>query len=167
EVSCSVSLKLCLKHFPGTGGAKVNPHDHVMDLSGCLTDTQVNVFKTLLARVPMVLFSHGIVDQWEKGTPVCLSSVAVNKVRSWQPSVYVLTEDLQMQGVQKLTSTGEACLKAVRAGADLIIIANNMKDEQVRTAGFARDLRSACEEDSLMRAHAEASISRTRKLKTK
>jgi beta-N-acetylhexosaminidase len=66
EVGSSISLKLCLKHFPGTGGAKVNPHDHVMDLSDCLTDTQVNVFKTLLARVPMILFSHGIVNQWEK-----------------------------------------------------------------------------------------------------
>src|SRR5262245_18654835 len=52
--------------------SKVNPHDHLMDLSDCLTDTQVSVFKTLLARVPMVLFSHGIVNQWEKRTPVCL-----------------------------------------------------------------------------------------------
>jgi beta-N-acetylhexosaminidase len=167
EVGCSVSLKLCLKHFPGTGGAKVNPHDHLMDLSDCLTDTQVNVFKTLLARVPMVLFSHGIVNQWEKSTPVCLSSVAVDKVRGWESNVHILTDDLQMQGVQKLMSTGEACLKAVRAGADLIIIANNMKDEQVQSAGFARDLRSACEKDSFMRAHAEAAINRTRKLKTK
>ena len=138
-----------------------------MDLSDCLTDTQVNVFKTLLARVPMVLFSHGIVNQWEKSTPVCLSFVAVNKVRGWGSDVYILTDDLQMQGVQMLMSTGEACLKAVRAGADLIIIANNMKDEQEQTGGFARDLRSACGKDSLMRAHAEASINRTRKLKTR
>jgi beta-N-acetylhexosaminidase len=167
EVGRSVRLKLCLKHFPGTGGAKVNPHDHVMDLSDCLTDTQVDVFKTLLARVPMVLFSHGIVNQWEKSTPVCLSSVAVNKVRGWGSDAYILTDDLQMQGVQKLMSSGAACVKAVRAGADLIIIGNNMKDEQEQAPGFARNLRSACEKDSLMRAHAEASINRTRKLKTK
>jgi beta-N-acetylhexosaminidase len=93
--------------------------------------------------------------------------VAVDKVRGWESNVYILTDDLQMQGVQKLMSTGEACLKAVRSGADLIIIANNMKDEQVQSAGFARDLRSACEKDSFMRAHAEAAINRTRKLKTK
>jgi beta-N-acetylhexosaminidase len=165
EVGGSVNLKLCLKHFPGTGGAKVNPHDHVMDLSDCLTNTQVNVFRTLLARVPMVLFSHGIVTQWEKGTPVCLSSSAVSKVRGWESNVYILTDDLQMQGIQQLMSTGEACQKAVRAGADLIIISNNMKDEQRQMPGFARDLRSACAKDTFMRAHAEASINRTRKLK--
>jgi beta-N-acetylhexosaminidase len=166
EVGSSISLKLCLKHFPGTGGAKVNPHDHVMDLSDCLTDTQVNVFKTLLARVPMILFSHGIVNQWETSTPVCLSSIAVSKVRDWRSDAYILTDDLQMQGVQKLMSSGDACVKAVRAGADLIIIGNNLRDEQQQAAGFAHSLRLACEKDLLMRVHAEASINRTRKLRT-
>ena len=71
---------------------------------------------------------NGIVNQWEKSTPVCLSSVAVNKVRGWVPDAYILTDDLQMQGVQKLMSSGEACVQAVRAGADLIIIGNNIKD---------------------------------------
>jgi beta-N-acetylhexosaminidase len=160
-----VNLKLCLKHFPGTGGAKVNPHDHVMDLSDCLTDAQVNVFKELIARVPMVLFSHGIVNQWEKDTPVCLSAVAVNKMRAWAPDACILTDDLQMQGVQKLMSTGEACAKAVHAGADFILIGNNMKDEQEQAAAFARRLLSACTQDASMRAHAEASIKRIRKVK--
>lgn len=165
QVARSVGLKLCLKHFPGTGGAKVNPHDHVMDLSDCLTDAQVDVFRKLLSRVPMVLFSHGVVNQWEQDTPVCLSSVAVSKLRGWAPDAVILTDDLQMQGVQKLMSTGEACPKAVRAGADLIIIGNNMKDEQAQAAQFARDLAAACETDATIRAHAEASIGRIRKLK--
>jgi beta-N-acetylhexosaminidase len=166
DVARSVGLKLCLKHFPGTGGAKVNPHDHVMDLSDCLTDVQVAVFKTLLSQVPMVLCSHGVVNQWEKNTPVCLSNVAVSKLRNWAPEAYILTDDLQMQGLQKLMPTGDACVRAVRAGADLILIGNNLKDEQQDAAGFARGLLSACEKDPTLRAHAEASIRRTRKLKS-
>ena len=165
EVAGSVGLKLCLKHFPGTGGAKVNPHDHVMDLSDCVTDAQVRVFKTLLARVPMVLFSHGLVNQWEKSTPVCLSPVAVGKARDFAPEAHILTDDLQMQGLQKLMSTGEACRRAVRAGADLIIIGNNLRDEQGQASGFARGLLAACAEDPLMRRHAEASIRRMQRLK--
>lgn len=165
EVAGSMNLKLCLKHFPGTGGAKVNPHDHVMDLSDCLTDAQVNVFRDLISRVPMVLFSHGVVNQWEKDTPVCLSAVAVNKMRAWAPDACILTDDLQMQGLQKLMSTGEACMKAVHAGVDLIIIGNNMKDEQDQAEKFARRLLSACKQDASMQAHAEASIKRIRNLK--
>jgi beta-N-acetylhexosaminidase len=97
---------------------------------------------------------------------VCLSSIAVSKVRDWRSDAYILTDDLQMQGVQKLMSSGDACVKAVRAGADLIIIGNNLRDEQQQAAGFAHSLRLACEKDLLMRVHAEASINRTRKLRT-
>jgi beta-N-acetylhexosaminidase len=165
DVAQSVGLKLCLKHFPGTGGAKVNPHDYVMDLSGCFTQKQADVFLRLLERVPMVLFSHGVVNQWEKDTPVCLSAFAVEAVRRVAPQAHILTDDLQMQGVQQLMSTGEACLRAIRAGADLIIIGNNMKDEQQQAAGFARDLIAACERDPIIVAHARASIERMRTLK--
>jgi beta-N-acetylhexosaminidase len=165
KVAQSVGLKLCLKHFPGTGGAKVDPHHHVMDLSDCLTDAQVNVFKSLLWRAPMILLSHGVVSQWERYTPVCLSPVAVDMVRGFASDVCILTDDLQMQGVQKLMSTSEACVRAVRAGADLLIIGNNLKDEQEQAAGFARKLLEACQRDPLIRAHAEASIARIARLK--
>ena len=86
-------------------------------------------------------------------------------MRAWAPDACILTDDLQMQGVQKLMSTGEACAKAVHAGADFILIGNNMKDEQEQAAEFARRLLSACTQDASMRAHAEASIERIRKLK--
>ncbi|MBY6241695.1 glycoside hydrolase family 3 N-terminal domain-containing protein [Methylosinus sp. Sm6] len=165
EVARSVALKLCLKHFPGTGGARVNPHDHVMDLSDCLTEPQVAVFERLIDRIPMVLFSHGVVSQWEKDTPVCLSSVAVGKLRAVAPQATILTDDLQMQGVQKLMSTGEACSRALRAGADFLLIGNNMLDEQAQAAGYAHELCEACETDALMRIHAEESIDRIRGLK--
>ncbi|WP_018266945.1 glycoside hydrolase family 3 N-terminal domain-containing protein [Methylosinus sp. LW4] len=165
EVARATGLKLCLKHFPGTGGAKVNPHDHVMDLSDCITDTQVKIFETLAPRVPMVLFSHGVVNQWEKDTPCCLSSVAIRKLRQWAPQTVVVTDDLQMQGVQKLMTTEDAALRALRAGADFILIGNNLKDEQEDSARYAQKLLDACETDASLRAEAEAAIARIRRLK--
>lgn len=166
EVARSTGLELCLKHFPGTGGAKVNPHDHVMDLSDCLTDTQVKVFETLAPRAPMALFSHGIVNQWEQDTPCCLSSVAIRKYRQWAPGAVILTDDLQMQGVQKLMTTGEAFLCALRAGADFILIGNNMKDEQAQSARYAQNLLDACDKDASLGDCARAAIERIRRLKT-
>ncbi|WP_166142201.1 glycoside hydrolase family 3 protein [Methylosinus sp. RM1] len=165
EVARATGLKLCLKHFPGTGGAKVNPHDHVMDLSDCLTDAQVKIFETLAPRVPMVLFSHGVVNQWEQDTPCCLSSVAVRKLRRSAPGVVILTDDLQMQGVQKLMTTGDAALCALRAGADFILIGNNMKDEQAESARYAQNLLDACAKDASLADNARAAIERIRRLK--
>jgi beta-N-acetylhexosaminidase len=166
EIARSVGLELCLKHFPGTGGAKVNPHDHVMDLSDCLSEAQLAVFRNLLTADPMILFSHGIVQQWQKDTPVCLSSVAVNLVRGWSPHAYIVSDDLQMQGVQKLMTTNDACLRVLRAGLDLVIIGNNLLDEQDDAARFAHNLILACERDPLMAAHAKSAINRTQRLKS-
>lgn len=165
EVSRSVGIHLCLKHFPGTGAARVNPHNDLMDLSNFISDEQVNIFKTLLPSVPMVLFSHGIVNQWDQGVPVCLSSFAINKVRAWAPQAVILTDDLQMQGVQKLMSTETACVKALEAGADIILIGHNMKDEQEQSAGFARRLGTMVDSDKRCRTNFEASLARVQKLK--
>lgn len=159
-------LRLCLKHFPGTGGAKVDPHTHVMDLSDCLTDAQVEIFMRLLPSAPMILLSHGIVNQWERTTPVCLSRIAVDKVRAVAPDAHILTDDLQMQGVQKLAPTIDACVRAVTAGADLLVIGNNLKDEQEQSADFARAVRAAAQANAHARANVEASIRRMRKLKS-
>ena len=71
EVANANGIQLCLKHFPGTGAARANPHDDLMDLSKYTSDDQVNIFRTLLPMVPMALFSHGLVNQREKSTPVC------------------------------------------------------------------------------------------------
>jgi beta-N-acetylhexosaminidase len=165
EVARSVGLKLCLKHFPGTGGAKVDPHDHVMDLSDCLTAPQVMIFERLIERIPMALFSHGVVNQWEKDTPACLSAVAVAKLRAWAPGAVIVTDDLQMQGVQKLTTTKEACERALRAGVDLLLIGNNMIDQQAQAADYARDLREKCEQDAMLRIHAAEAMDRIRGMK--
>lgn len=165
EVARQHGIALCLKHFPGTGAARANPHDDIMDLSKYYSEDQAEIFKTLLPAVNLVLFSHGIVNQWEKGVPVCLSAVAVDKVRDWSPRAVIVTDDLQMQGVQKLMSTQEACIQALRAGADFILIGNNMMDQQEESSDFARRLQDVCSQELRSRENFNASLERIRKLK--
>jgi beta-N-acetylhexosaminidase len=166
EVARSVGLKLCLKHFPGVDSAKVGQNDQIADLSASINDTQLGVFRNLLESIPMIQFSHGTVRQWENDTPVSLSRTAVDIVRSWAPDAHIIADDLQMRGLQKLMSTCEACRRAIRAGVDMVTIGNNLKDEQVDMGRFARELLNFCEAHPAVAAHAEASICRTRKLKS-
>lgn len=165
EVANANGIQLCLKHFPGTGAARANPHDELMDLSKYTSDDQVNIFRTLLPMVPMALFSHGLVNQWEKNTPVCLSKYAVNMFRGWDPDAVVLTDDLQMQGVQKLMNTETACVRALEAGADVILLGHNMLDEQAKSVQFAWKVANAVESDPRCRANFEASLKRIQKMK--
>ena len=49
EVANANGIQLCLKHFPGTGAARANPHDDLMDLSKNTSDDQVNIFENFVA----------------------------------------------------------------------------------------------------------------------
>lgn len=159
------SVGLCLKHFPGCGAAQVNSHLELMDLSDCVSNEQIGMFKSLVNEVPMVLFSHGLVRQWDSQWPTSLSPVAVQKLRAWNPNAVIVTDDLQMEGMQRLMTTGLACTQAVRAGIDLLCIGNNMIDEQKDCAGFAQEILKACEADRQMQTNAVTSITRLQGLK--
>ena len=65
--------------------------------------------------------------------------------RGWDPDAVVLTDDLQMQGVQKLMNTETACVMGVEAGADVILLGHNMLDEQTKSVQFARKVANAVE----------------------
>ena len=63
-----------------------------------------------------VLVSHGIVDGWEPGRPASVSSRAIGELRQRCPDVLVISDDLQMKGLQGIMSTREACFAGLEAG---------------------------------------------------
>lgn len=162
KLASEVGLKLCLKHFPGLGGATVNSHHELTNLSASYSLEQEELFYELLPQIPgkMLLLSHGIVDSWAPGVPVSISNVAINRIRKAVPEALLLTDDLQMQGLQKLQGTGEAVELAMRAGADMVIIGNNMLPEEAACFGFAEDLLKSLEAGKLPRAAIQASQNR-------
>ena len=68
EVAREVRLGLCLKHFPGIGGAIVDLHQEFMDISDALVPEQEQLFYSLAPKMfgDAVLVSHAIVRQWDK-----------------------------------------------------------------------------------------------------
>jgi beta-N-acetylhexosaminidase len=142
ELATEAGIRLCLKHYPGLGGATTNSHEALTDISASITDEQVSLFFELLPTIPgsLLLLSHGIVRQWEENTPVSISPVAVQKIRLSAPDAILVTDDLQMQGLQAMMSTSEAILKGMHIGVDMFIIGNNLLDEQEDCFQIAEDL---------------------------
>ncbi len=153
-------VDLCLKHFPGCGAATVNSHHDLMDLTDAVTAEQMSLFAEMAPRIPNILFSHGLVKNWDARYPCSLSKAAAGKARAWSPNGIFITDDLQMDGMQKRMTTGEASILAVKAGLDMLCIGNNMRDEQEAAAGFARTLISASEKDPAMASNIQASLIR-------
>lgn len=169
RVAREVNLGLCLKHYPGLGGAKVNSHEELTDISSSLNESQLNLFYELGGSISGngILVSHGIVNQWDKDKPISMSKVGVAQLRSKIPNALIISDDLQMQGLQKSLGSAAACIQGLRAGLDLIILGNNLMPEDESCLSHAEGLLTEIEKDSELKKQAEGSLRRIAREKTR
>ncbi|WOH66623.1 glycoside hydrolase family 3 N-terminal domain-containing protein [Bradyrhizobium sp. BWA-3-5] len=166
EVAQAQRIGLCLKHFPGIGGAVVDSHQEFMDISDALRDEQEELFYSLAPRMfgNAVLVSHAIVRQWDE-RPMTLSASGLGRLRRRLPDTLLITDDMQMQGLQKALGTREACLQSLKAGIDMICIGNNLLDQEQEMAGTAGYFLENLRDGNLSGSAVEQSIARVGKRK--
>lgn len=169
RVARMVNLGLCLKHYPGLGGAKVNSHLDFTDISSTLNESQMNLFYELGQQIwgNGILVSHGIVNQWEKDKPISMSKVGVGQLRSKVPNALVISDDLQMQGLQKAFGSQAACTLGLRAGLDMLILGNNLMAEDEKCIAFAENLVREIEADADLKKQCQSSLKRVTREKTR
>lgn len=167
EVAREQRIGLCLKHFPGIGGALVDSHREFMDISDALTPEQEELFYALAPKMfgDAVLVSHAIVRQWDHDHPMTLSAAGLGRLRKRLPETLLITDDMQMQGLQKALGTREASLQSLRAGIDMLCIGNNLFDQEHEMAGTAEYIRQALRDGTLTEAAIGRSIERVRRRK--
>jgi beta-N-acetylhexosaminidase len=168
EVAREQRIGLCLKHFPGIGGAVVDSHHEFMDISDALTPQQEELFYALAPKMygDAVLVSHAIVRQWDKDRPMTLSAAGLGRLRAHLPDTLLVSDDMQMQGLQKALGTREASLQALKAGMDMLCIGNNLFDQEQEMAGIAEHVRQSLRDGALASSAIGKSIERvqTRKM---
>jgi beta-N-acetylhexosaminidase len=167
EAARQARIGLCLKHFPGIGGARVDSHQEFMDLSDALHPEQEELFYSLAPKMfgAAVLVSHAIVRPWDRQNPATLSPAAIGRLRRRLPATLLITDDMQMQGLQKAHGTREASLRAVKAGMDMLCIGNNLLDQEQEMAGIADAIGQALGAGMLDRSAIGQSIRRVRQRK--
>ncbi|UFX45620.1 glycoside hydrolase family 3 protein [Bradyrhizobium sp. 41S5] len=158
---------LCLKHYPGIGGAHVDSHLEFMDISDALRPEQEELFYALAPDIfgDAVLVSHAIVRQWDAQHPMTLSPAGIGRLRHRLPATLLITDDMQMQGLQKALGTSAASLQAIAAGMDMICIGNNLLDQEQAMAGIATAVAGAVHDGSLDQAAVQRSIARVQQRK--
>ncbi len=152
EVAQETGLALCLKHYPGLGGATTNSHLELTDLTGTVTESQISLFREQTPKTPgnAILISHGLMNDWDPGVPVSMSFPVLQHLRAQLPETQFLSDDLQMQGLQARFSSSEAIIRGIGAGLDSVILGNNLIDQQREAASFALDLQNALSSDKLL-----------------
>ena len=168
EVARDARIGLCLKHFPGIGGARVDSHQEFMDISDALHPEQEALFYSLAPKMfgNTVLVSHAIVRQWDEENPATLSPAAIGRLRARLPDTLLVTDDMQMQGLQKALGTQAASLRSLAAGIDMVCIGNNLLDEEAEMAGVAEAVERALRDETLGAAAIGRSVARVQKRKT-
>jgi beta-N-acetylhexosaminidase len=167
EVARAQRIGLCLKHFPGIGGAVVDSHQEFMDISDTLRSEQEELFYSLAPKMfgDAVLVSHAIVGQWDKDRPMTLSAAGLGRLRRRLPDTLLITDDMQMQGLQKALGTREAGLQSLNAGMDMLCIGNNLFDQEQEMAAIAEYAEQGLRDRTLSGSAIEKSIARVAKRK--
>jgi beta-N-acetylhexosaminidase len=132
-----------------------------------LTSEQEELFYALAPKMfgDAVLVSHAIVRQWDKDHPMTLSAAGLGRLRERLPDTLLITDDMQMQGLQKALGTQEASLQSLRAGMDMLCIGNNLFDQEQEMAGIAEYLLQQLRETTLDRSAVTRSIERVQRRK--
>jgi len=167
ELAREARVGLCLKHYPGIGAADVDSHQDFMDISDALRPEQEALFYALAPKMfgDAVLVSHAIVRQWDRKNPATLSPAAIGRLRAHLPQTLLITDDMQMQGLQKALGTQAASLRSLAAGIDMLCIGNNLLDEEAEMAGLAEAVERALQEEALDATAIGQSVARVQKRK--
>ncbi|MCI5210735.1 MAG: hypothetical protein D3910_18550 [Candidatus Electrothrix sp. ATG2] len=122
----------CLKHFPGHGSASGDSHLGFVDISKDWQEQELAPYKIMIERchVDAIMTAHVVHYGLDpSGLPATLSPVMINAMlrRDLGFDGVIVTDDLQMKAISSRYGLKEAVQRAVLAGADLLIVGNNLE----------------------------------------
>ncbi len=122
------AIATAIKHFPGLGSATVNTDTGVADASKTWSMTELEPYRRLIAsgQLDLIMAGHIIVARLGGSTPASLSPAVVTGLLrgelGWTGPV--ITDDLGAVAISATYSLSEALARAIEAGDDLLLLAN-------------------------------------------
>jgi beta-N-acetylhexosaminidase len=118
-----------LKHFPGKGSAAEDTHFQVADVTSSYQLQELYPFSWLIEEglADVVMTSHILHRDWDAEYPITLSTKILRgflRDKLGYQGV-ILSDDLLMGAIVSRFSLEEACLLAVEAGVDILLVSNN------------------------------------------
>lgn len=122
----------CLKHFPGHGSASGDSHLGFVDISEDWQEKELEPYKIMIGNgvIDAVMTAHVVHYGLDpSGVPATLSPVLLDSMLRQNLGFrgVIITDDLQMQAIASRYGFKEAVQRAVLAGADLLIVGNNLE----------------------------------------
>ena len=157
----------CGKHFPGHGETTKDSHKElpVVTLSKeRLEQIELQPFRSAIAHGLMTLMSaHIHYPALDDSVPATLSHTIMTTLLRDQLgfSGVILSDDLEMNAIAEHSSMGEAAVRSIQAGVDLILICH----QQPRQAEAIEAIEQAVARGDISTARLQASVDRISALK--
>ncbi|HIJ89743.1 MAG: beta-N-acetylhexosaminidase [Desulfobulbaceae bacterium] len=121
-------LAACAKHFPGLGGATLDPHEVLPVVDRSLADLRAcdlaPFAEAIRVGVAGVMTSHTVYPQLDPDQPATLSPRILGGLLRSELGYdgMVVTDDLEMGAIENEGTVADAALVAFTAGADMLLI---------------------------------------------
>lgn len=133
----------CAKHFPGHGDTSQDSHHElpmVRRTRAELDTLELIPFRAAIAAaVPMVMSAHVVYPALDATHPATLSSAILTGLLRHELgfSGVIATDDLDMGAIAKHHEIGDAAVAIIEAGADLLLLCNDLDKAQRAAAAIA------------------------------
>ncbi len=122
-----IGLSACAKHFPGHGDTEMDSHNALPILKADMERLKkvelMPFLQAIKQGVDMIMVGHLRVDAVDPDMPSSLSEKVIRGLLRRQMGFngLVLTDAMNMGGIRNYYSEQEACLLAIKSGADILL----------------------------------------------
>lgn len=161
---------LCVvKHFPGHGSAGSDTHEGFVDVSTTWTPKELEPYDMLIRThsVDMIMTAHIYNKNLDPQYPASLSKMIIQNLLRDKLSYdgVVVSDDLQMKAIAKFYTLEETIEKALEAGVDVLLFANQIDyDPEIANKAVAI-IDRLVKEGKISKERIEKSLERIHRLK--
>ncbi|MBU8686483.1 glycosyl hydrolase family 3 [Priestia megaterium] len=132
-------LTAALKHFPGNGRSNIDPHVETSSVGANKLDLEngdIYPFKSMIHNVDnnkfFIMVTHIKYPAYDKENPASISPIIIQDLLRKQLGYkgLVVTDDLEMGAVSKYFIYEELGVKAVQAGADVLLVCHTLENQE-------------------------------------
>ena len=159
----------CGKHFPGHGDTMTDSH-HVLPVVGAdrtrLDAVELEPFRRAISRgVPVIMTAHVRYPALDVEAPATLSAPILTDLLRNELGFegVTLTDDMEMRAILDHQPIGETSVRALQAGADMVVICHQQERQQEAVTAIEQALGRG----DLSWERLTASVARIRALKDK
>jgi beta-N-acetylhexosaminidase len=158
-----------IKHFPGIGSIKVDPHDRVSTINLSKQDTEIfskifNLFSNI-----GVMSTHVRLEGKLAGKICTLSEECLGKFAEFYPKIILFTDDLTMGAAREQALTDEEkdlaqiAIEAIEAGNNALVFGRSTDPELLEKVAHA--LQSKYDDSESFRKKVDSSVAKIISLK--